>query len=39
MTMLNETLFPMYFWAYGVKKTSYVLNRVLIKSILKKNPY
>jgi len=37
--MLNETGLPKYFWADVVNTTCYVLNRVLIRSILKKTPY
>jgi len=38
-TMLNETSLPKYFWADVVNTTSYVINRVLIRPILKKTPY
>jgi len=38
-TMQNETSLPKYFWADAVDTTSYVLNRVLIRPILKKTPY
>jgi len=38
-TMLNETSLPKYFWADVVNTTSYVLNHVLIRPILKKTPY
>jgi len=38
-TMLNETGLPKYFWADAVSTTCYVLNRVLIRPILKKTPY
>ena len=38
-TMLNETLLSKYFWVDAVNTTSYVLNRVLIRHILKKSPY
>jgi len=38
-TMLNENSLPMYFWADAVNTTCYVLNRVLIRLILKKTPY
>ena len=37
--MLNETSLPKYFWADVVNTSSYVLNRVLIRPILKKTPY
>ena len=36
---MNETRLPKYFWADVVSTTCYVLNRVLIKRILKKTPY
>jgi len=38
-TMLNENGLPKYFWAYAVSTACYVLNRVLIRPILKKTPY
>jgi len=38
-TMLNEKPLPKYFWAGAVNTTSYVLNHVLIRQILKKIPY
>jgi len=38
-TMLNETSLPKYFCVHAVNTTSYVLNRVLIRLILKKTPY
>jgi len=38
-TMLNETRLPKYFWADAVTTACYVLNRVLIRPILKKTPY
>jgi len=38
-TMLNETSLPKYFWADVVNTTSYVLNHVLIRPIIKKIPY
>ena len=37
-TLLNETYKPKYFWADAVSTTCYVLNRVLIRPILKKIP-
>jgi len=37
--MLNETSLPKYFWADVVNTTSYVLNCVLIRLILKKTSY
>jgi len=38
-TLLNETDLRKYFWADGVSTSCYVLNRVLIRPILKKTPY
>jgi len=38
-TLLNETNFPKYLWADAVNTACYVLNRVLIRPILKKTPY
>jgi len=38
-TLLNETNLPKYFWADAVNTACYVLNRVLIRPILKKTPY
>jgi len=38
-TLLNEIRLPKYFWAIAVSTTSYVLNRLLIRPILKKTPY
>jgi len=38
-TLLNETKLPKYFWADVVHTMCYTLNRVLIRSILKKTPY
>ena len=38
-TLLNETYLPKYFWADAVSTTCYVLNKVLIRPILKKTPY
>jgi len=38
-SMLNEIELPKYFWADVVSTTCYVLNRVLIRPILKKTPY
>ena len=37
--MLNEIGLPKYFWADAVSTAGYVLNRVLIRPILKKTPY
>jgi len=39
ITLLNETNLPKYFWADAVNTACYVLNRVLIRPILKKTPY
>jgi len=38
-TLLNETRLPKYFWADAIHTIYYTLNRVLIRPILKKNPY
>ena len=38
-TFLNETHFPKSFWDDVVNTTCYILNRVLIRPILKKTPY
>jgi len=38
-TMLNEYDVPKYFWADAVSTTCYVLNRMLIRPILKITPY
>jgi len=38
-TMLKETEMPKHFWADAVSTTCYILNRVLIRPILKKTPY
>jgi transposase InsO family protein len=38
-TMLNETNLPKYFWADAVSTACYVMNRVLIRPILKQTPY
>ena len=38
-TMLNENNLPKYFWAEMVNTSCYVLNRVLLRPILKKTPY
>jgi len=38
-TMLNENGLPKYFWADAVSTACYVLNRVLIRPILKRTPY
>jgi len=38
-TILSESSLPKYFWAYVVSNACYVMNRVLIRPILKKTPY
>ena len=38
-TMLSESPLPKYFWADAVRTSCYVMNRVLIRPILKKTPY
>ena len=38
-TILNESSLPKCFWAYAVSTTCCVINRVLIRTILKKTPY
>jgi len=38
-TLLNATDLPKYLWADAVSTTCYVLNKVLIRPILKKTPY
>ena len=38
-TMLNESNIPKYFWADAVNTACYIINRVLIRPILKKTPY
>ena len=38
-TMLNENNLPKYFWVEAINTSCYVLNRVLLRSILKKTPY
>jgi len=38
-TMLSESSLPKYFWADDVSTSCYVMNRVLIRPILKKTPY
>ena len=37
--MLSESSLPKYFWADAVSTSCYVVNRVLIRPILKKTPY
>ena len=38
-TILNENNLPKYFWAEVVNTSCYVLNRILLRPILKKTPY
>ena len=38
-TMLSESSLPNYFWADAVSTACYVMNRVLIRPILKKTPH
>jgi len=38
-TLLNETKLPKYFWVNSMSAIYYTLNRLLIRSILKKCPY
>ena len=38
-TMLNDANIPKYFWADAVSTACYVMNRVIIRPILKKTPY
>ena len=38
-TMLSESSLPKYFWADAVSTSCYVMNKVLIRPILKKTPY
>jgi len=38
-TMLNESKLPKYLWTNAVYTAGYVLNRTLIRPILKKTPY
>ena len=38
-TMLNENNLPKYFWAEVVNTSYYVLNRILLRPIIKKTPY
>ena len=37
--MINENNLPKYFWAEAVNTFCYVLNKVLLRSIIKKIPY
>ncbi|THV56149.1 transposase, partial [Flagellimonas alvinocaridis] len=38
-TMLCENNLPKYFWAEAIHSACYILNRALIRPILKKTPY
>ena len=38
-TMLCESNLPRYFWAEAINTVCYILNRTLIRPILKKTPY
>ena len=38
-TMLSESSLPKYFWADAVSTSCYVMNRVLIRPMLKETPY
>ena len=38
-TLLNDTNLPKYFWAEAVNTAFYIMNRALIRPILKKTPY
>ena len=38
-TMLSESSLPKYFWVDAVHTSCYVMNRVLIRPILKKTPH
>ena len=38
-TILSESSLPKYFWADVVSTACYVMNRVLVRPILKKTPY
>ena len=38
-TLLNDTNLPNYFWAEVVNTACYIMNRALIRPILKKTPY
>ena len=38
-TMLCDSNLPKYFWAEAVSTACYVLNRILLRHILKKIPY
>ena len=38
-TMLNENNLPKYFWVKAVNTSCYILNRILLRLIVKKTPY
>ncbi|GAV87077.1 hypothetical protein CFOL_v3_30503 [Cephalotus follicularis] len=38
-TLLNENNLPKYFWAEAINTSCYILNRISIRSFLKKTPY
>ena len=38
-TLLNDTPLPKYFWAEAVNTACYIMNKALIRPILKKTPY
>ena len=38
-TMLNENNLPKYFWVEAINTSCYVLNRILLRPIIKKTPY
>jgi len=38
-TLLNDTNLPMYFWVETINIACYIMNRTLIRPILKKTPY
>ena len=38
-TMLCENNLPKYFWAEAVNTACYIINRVMIRPIIKKTPY
>ena len=38
-TMLCENNLPKYFWAEAINTSCYIINRVMIRPILKKTPY
>lgn len=38
-TMIVEGNLPKYFWAEAVNTSSYIFNRALVRSLLKKTPY